>query len=657
MAQHVITDPSGTKHIIVAPDTATPEEVVAYARKTIPQKPQLPEQDERITELQKPGAAQRVLRGVPLLGGALDEIGAGADAALNMVSGGRVGEPYDQSLQRRREAIKKSDTESPVRNTADAVLGGVVSAGSLPFFRPVAGNGIMSASANAGINAAPAVFATGFADGEGGFKNRVSNAVKTTAIGAPIAMVAGGAMQGVANRIGGTPATGPARGGNPQPAIARDAELIGVELPQFMEGGRASQSLAGKLGGIPFVGDDINNAVARTRTDLGNSSNVISQHFGGAGVNPQNAGEAARDALSNWVTNDARAVADRVYAPVNAAMQGATGDLANTRQIVGELMRQQAASGNNTVHAGAIREVMNAASNPNGLSYEGMRILRTHIGNMMDNSLDPNNRVAAGALRQIYGGLSRDMEATITQTGGPRVMAAWRRANAVNERIADRRAVVSKLIGADADKSGEGIVERIVSMASTKGSADAARVQAVRRAMGPEAWRNVMGAAIQRLGRNQSNEFSPDTFLKNYSQLSENGRRTLFQSTGDNDLMPYLNALANVSQAAQRFNRLGNPSGSGGVAALLTAMAGAASGDMGATMGTALAGRGIGLLMSRPAVVRNASRHARNMQQAMNGQVSRQAINQSAIALARSISEVTGEDEKEVTMRIMSATP
>ena len=50
------------------------------------EKPKIPEQDPRITELQKPGVAQRMLRGVPVLGGLLDEIGAAGDAAVSVAA-------------------------------------------------------------------------------------------------------------------------------------------------------------------------------------------------------------------------------------------------------------------------------------------------------------------------------------------------------------------------------------------------------------------------------------------------------------------------------------------------------------------------------------------------------------------------------------------
>jgi len=614
------------------------------------------EQPKAVNELMKPGAAQRVLRGVPVLGGFLDEMGAGADAALNYVSGGRAGEPYDQALARRRALIEQSDAEHPVRNTAEALLGGVVSAGSIPMARPFQGDSMLAGAGNAAANAAPLAAATGFAEGEGGFQERVRNAGDYTQNATPIAMVLGGVGQGLANRAAGTPAFGPMRNGVRQPSVARDAGTIGVDVPQFMEGGRASQAVAGKLGAIPFVGDDINRAVGNTRNQLATASQNISDAYGGVGVNPRQAGEAARDAMAHYADDGARAVADRVYEPVNRQMRNVVAPLTNTRQAATELLRQQNEAAS-PIHARAIAEIDQALNAPNGLSFEGITRLRTRIGTLMDNAIDPENRTARAGLNAVYAGLSRDMEAAIQQSGGQRAQQLWRRANAINARLAQRRDVVARIVGAEGDKAGEGIVDRVVAMASTKSSADAARLQEARRIMGADAWRQTAGAAIGRLGRNQSNEFSPDIFLKNYNQLSAEGRRLLFQSTGQDNLFPHLEALANVSQQLQRFSKLGNPSGTGGVAALLAAMGGAASGGMGATLTTALAGRGIGMLMSRPAVVRNATQHARNMARFLQGRLARAALAATAVNLAREVSKATGEDEKAVLARIQSVTP
>lgn len=622
----------------IASEGATVDQVKTY--RLAPQDTQ----DPRITELQKPGAAQRFLRGVPGLGGALDEIGAASDAAISWATGGRTGEPYDQALTRRRDAIAKSDAENPIRNTVEGVVGGVVSAASLPFLRPAgAGTGMTTQAANTAFNATLAAVPTGFTEGEGGFQNRVENAFNYGKTAAATGLVMGGALSRFQNAATGTPAN----------SVARDAQNIGMTVPTFMEGGRASQNIASKLGAIPFVGDDINSAVANARNQSQQAVENISRTVS-PNILAREAGDNASAAMQERVGAGARAVSDRVYEPVNRAMANVVAPLNNTRQAAQELLRQQNEA-TAPLHARAIGEIDAALNQPNGLSFEGMTRLRTRIGNMMDNAIDPENRTAAAGLNAIYGGLSRDMEAAIAQNGGPRAQQAWERANAITRQIAERRDVVARLVGAQGDKAGEGIVDKIVTMASTKSTADAARLGQARRIMGAEAWRGIAGNAIARMGRNQSNLFSPDIFLKNYTQLSHEGRRLLFQSTGDDNLLPALESLANVSQRLQAFNRLGNPSGTGGVTALLAALGGAATGDMFTVGATTLGGRGIGILMSRPAVVRAVTAHAQNMARFARDRRTQAAMAATAANLARLIEQETGENRKEVELRIMGA--
>lgn len=605
-------------------------------------KVKLPEQDPRITALQEPGLAQRVLKGVPLVGGALDEIGAAGDAALDYISGGRTGEPYAPALERRRQAMAKSDADHPVRNTIEAIAGGVVAANSLPYFRPfgTTNTGVLSEAANGGLNAALMAAPTAFLEGEGGFENRLQHAkdVIPTAVG--FGTVLGGSGQYLANRAAGTPAN----------AYSRQAQTIGVELPAFMDGFRPTESVASKLGAIPFVGDDINASVSRARTQAARASEAITDSVSG-GAAAQEAGENARTALTAWAGPGSRAIQDRVYEPVNQAMNGVTAPLSATQRAATELARQQNVSAS-PIHQRALTEVQQALGAPNGLSFEGLTRLRTRIGTLMDNSIDPENRTARAGLAAIYDGLTQDMDTAIATRGGAAAQGLWQRANAITRQVAQRRDTVAKLVGAEGDKTGEGIIDKIVAMASTKSSADAARLGQARRVMGAEAWRGVSGNVIQRLGRNQSNEFSADIFLKNYRQLSDEGRRLLFSSTGDNHLLPALDALASVSGRLQRFNRLGNPSGTGGVAALLAALGGAASGDIVSTAGTALAGRGIGMLMSRPAVVRNVTAYSLTMERFLRGQATRAALAASSATLAEAVSKETGEDPKIIKGRI-----
>jgi len=648
MATYTISGPDGRKVKVTAPDGASAEQVQAKIQQVKANwsqlaPPQKTRKEQVIEELEAPGVAQRMLRGVPGLGGALDEIGAGADAALNFVSGGRVGSPYDESLARRRAAIEKSDAENPELNTVLALGGGIGAIRNLPaaqiFTNRVAPT-VTARAADGALTAGAYGALTGFTEGEDGFVNRAENAAEVGGLSALFGGVLSGTGQAVSNRLAATPPG----------SVTQRADDIGVTIPAFMEGGRSSQMIAGKLGAIPFVGDDINDAVAVARSQTGQAARNISDGVAGGRVTPQQAGEAVRAATVDAAGPGARAATDRVYEAVERQMQGVVAPLSATRRAATELLRQQQTSAS-PIHARALAEVDEALTRPNGLSFEGISRLRTQIGRMIDNNIDPDNATARAGLSAIYAGLTDDMQTAINTRGGAAARRSWERANTVARQAAERRDTVARLVGAEGDKSGESIVDRLVAMAGSKSSADAARLQQVRRAAGADSWRQLAAASIERLGRNQSNEFSPDIFLKNYTALSENGRRALFNSTGD-QILPHLENLAAVSSRLQQFNRLGNPSGTGGVGALLTALFGLGAGDAGATAGTMIAGRGIGYLMSRPAVVRQASRHAVLMERFLRRGEGRAALAASAAALARAVAQETGEDEAAIRARI-----
>jgi len=651
MANYTIAGPDGRKVTVRAPDGASAEQVQAKIQQVKSNwnqfaPPKQTREQEIMSNLESPGVAQRMLRGFPGLGGALDEIGAGADAVINTVSGGRFGTPYDESLAKRRAAIERSDAENPVLNTALAVGGGLALGSQLPmarvFTNPVAPT-VMTRGADAMLNAGIYGGLTGFTEGEGGFLNRAQQGINTAGTSAAIAGPLASAGQAISNRLAATPPG----------SITQQADNIGVTLPTFMDGGRASQNVAGKLGAIPFVGDDINNAVAVARSQTGTAARNISDAVAGGRTSPQQAGEAISNATTQAAGPGARAATNRVYEAVERQMQGVVAPLSATQRAAAELTRQQQAA-TRPIHGVALREVEEALGTPNGLSFEGISRLRTRIGSMIDNNIDPENATARAGLASIYAALTDDMQTAINTRGGAAARQTWERANAVARQAAERRDTVARLVGAEGDKAGEGITDRLVAMASSKSSADASRLGQVRRAAGADSWRQLSGAAIERLGRNTSDEFSPDIFLKNYSQLSDRGRQLLFNSTGDH-ILPHLENLAAVSARLQQFNRLGNPSGSGGVGALLTALVGLGAGDAGATAGTMIAGRGLGYLMSRPSVVRQASRHAVAMERVLRTRAGRGALAGSSAALARVVAEETGEDPEEIQSRIDAA--
>lgn len=573
------------------------------------------------------------LNGVAM--GFADEIGAGLQGAANYVTGGRVGKPYDDALAYEREYDRQVEEGQGYAAPALKIAGGLAVAPGLPvtqmFTRGVINPGMGRTVADATANATAYGAAAGFASGEGGLENRIDSAKNAVAYAAPLGAAGGAIASRYANRVQGTAPNSP----------LRDAQNIGVTLPQFMDGSAMPSMVASKMGAIPFVGDDINAAVRTARNETGDAALAIANRTGG-GAGPQAAGEAVRDALVDWADDGSRLVMDRVYQPVNQLMNGLNGPLNNTAAALNQIVGRQNEAANPAIGATAVREVM-AAVQQGALSFNGLSALRTRVGSLLDDALNPDSRVDRGALRAIYGALTRDMEEMV-RVAGPRAQGAWKRANGIARQIAERRQALEAVVGKRGDATGESVVDRIVTMAGSKSSADAATLRQARRAAGGQVWRQVAGQAILRLGRNNANEFSPDTFVTKLSALSPEGRRLLFQSLGNPALERDLQSLYRVSQSLQQFSRLGNPSGTGGVVALTGALGAAASGDMGATLATALAGRGVGNLMSRPGQVRNGN--LQRGRQIVRGPELQRAIAASVAAIVQQIQGANDDQRK-----------
>jgi hypothetical protein len=127
--------------------------------------------------------------------GFADEAGAGIDAGLNAISGGRIGAPYDEGLALRRAADEKYDTENPVKSTLGQIAGG--------FAVPGIGGGSTALRRVGSAVAGGAGFsaANQFGNNEGGdgnlqqqFVNRLEGVPQAAAIGG----AAGGVLSGVA---------------------------------------------------------------------------------------------------------------------------------------------------------------------------------------------------------------------------------------------------------------------------------------------------------------------------------------------------------------------------------------------------------------------------------------------------------------------------
>lgn len=182
-----------------------------------------------------------------------------------------------------------------------------------------------------------------------------------------------------------------------------------------------------------------------------------------------------------------------------------------------------------------------------GMTFEQLKSARSAIGGM---AADETDRVLKGHLNGLYASLTKDMEATAAQsTEG---LSAFKAANdfyrdeiTSPEGFGKGGAAHKILNTPDTDD--------IMKWVTAKDSSGGNRIAAVRRTIqksegGAKAWDDVVAGFIDDLGRNKQGAFDPGTYLRNWTDMSDNAKSAMFAGTGNAQLRSDLDRLARISE-------------------------------------------------------------------------------------------------------------
>lgn len=427
--------------------------------------------------------------------------------------------------------------DRPVTTIAGNVLGGL----AVPVG---AANTVKSGAAvGAGLGAA-----YGFNTGAG-LQNRTEQAVTGGALGG----VLGGALGGVAGAFS-KPA--PAAGATAQDVVSA-GERLGVEVPKFIATDSvATQRTAAGLKNIPFAGDPIVTATKRFSDNLGTVADNIAGQLGSG--DRVAAGQTAARAIVDWIGPQSKAAVSKAYDAVdNAISPNVRADLSQTRNVIADIMASRA---NSQIQGSskAVNEVLAAVQTPGGMNYQGIKDLRSYLGEFQSKGILPEG-MSGAELKRIYGALTDDMRNVIQAGGGQRGVALWERANSLNKAVAARREELAKIVGKDGNAPPEQIFDRLTTYASDKGGANISRLMKARSTMTQDEWQEVGSGIIQRMGRDAQDQFSPNRFVTGWGKLSEAGKSALFP---DKAHRAALDDLATLSvRGGPALARFSNPSG------------------------------------------------------------------------------------------------
>lgn len=391
-----------------------------------------------------------------------------------------------------------------------------------------------------------------------------------------------------------------------------------VPVPQNMvtDSGMARRTAA-MIEALPGGSTPFEQSAARMDQALGEAA---ARATGGTAPTAEAAGATARGAIENYAKPKEGVLARRVsdaYDKVDAHVPSdASGELKNTQKIAQDLQTRFEAtkgeSGTNKINP-TLDAVLSAATDPKGVTYQGLKDLRTRVGEMLEQGANiAETGVSDKELRALYKGLTDDMRAMVSEHGGTRGLQLWERANNLARLASERRENLGKILGTN--RSDEGIFGRIMALAGSTNSADAKTLAQAKKSMPADEWSEVAQAAVGRLGKVRTENgtvFDPGKFVTDYDKLSDRGKSLLF---GDNQRLR--KALDSISELAQFREPVGHP---GPIAHLVSAgivlnhahqgegMAGK-MGQLLHVLGGVFSMRAVGNMLSKPATAESVAK-------------------------------------------------
>jgi hypothetical protein len=447
-----------------------------------------------------------------------------ADAGIYALSGGRAGQPYEESVETNRIKRDKNWQENP----SETFAGGLVAAGSLPVAAP------FNAATKAGWTGNAALNAAGY------------GALHGAGSGSGVAEGTAGALsEGVISALGGALLGRLTARLRPQSAPERQAitaaQRAGVRIPEAVatDSTRIQQE-AGLLSKMPVSGGKLQARLNESIDDVAGGIEQSAARYAGrrGGAVPDDAevGERGIGAIRQWMQ---RTSADELTASeAEIARDLLPGTLTEPRNVA--RMAQQLLIEDHTrasrVNAPAINAVMEAIERPGGLTFEGLRGLRTALDAQMQFNVVNEAGTAAPAFQRIRSALTQDIRNHVQSYGrrGPQSVAMFDQAMLREAQVLRQRARLEKIIGKKGDLNPEALVDKVGQWASTRGGRSVSRLAELARVVPPQVMDDIAAVTLTRWARQSGKvgEFSLGNFDKMWKGMSPEGKRLLFGGGG-----------------------------------------------------------------------------------------------------------------------------
>ena len=291
----------------------------------------------------------------------------------------------------------------------------------------------------------------------------------------------------------------------------------------------------------PFIDEGVRKGITQLEEGTRKIPGILSP-----GLTSQQAGESASEALKNWVNVESKKPINELYEKVKYYVDPlALNPIKNTRSAIGEIGQRRVAaylekSPLNDSLAQALEKALKA---PNGLTYDGLQRLKQEVGAKLKGNITQSD-LNQTELENLYSALRKDVENAARNAGGEEGHAAFLKANEEGRKTIENRERLGKIIGIKGDVNDEQVFKNLTNYAKEGGNEKLLKL--ARDSMQPESWNNVTSGIIEHLGRNRDRTFSPETLVKNFGEMSENNKTTVFGEVGTEirDALEELNTIS-----------------------------------------------------------------------------------------------------------------
>lgn len=482
----------------------------------------------------------------------------GLEALAPSVFGTSATERYQRSIGEEKAARAAAREQHPIASGAGELTGAVIN----PLARvggPKAGETFTSNVIRGAVPNAVVGGIYGSSEGDT-FLDRAYNA----ALGALGGGVFGGLFSGVGGKFMG--AAKPSVTGVPSPEeVARAAARLssqGAAITVPRVAASTSEPLlttSGLVREIPIAGTPLKRAGEETLSQIETKAGEIA-----GGETRGSAGLEAKSSLENWISKGWKKDVESAYDEVdNLLTSNRPASMKNTRATMDKIQAELREARLPT-DTPAIKLIQDAATDPNGLSYQGMKTLRTTLGEMLDNPSEIY-KDALPQIRRLYGSVTDDLRDVVKLNGGKDALSAFEDANRLNIEAQRAREQLLKITGqTTASKSGDAVFDTLYKMAGSKAGSDIPKLELAKETLPKDVWETISRGMVDHMGTNpKTNAFDANSLFSNYARLSEGGKNLLFGEIGQANapMRRTLDDLATVGSRIDRINALAAPEG------------------------------------------------------------------------------------------------